>query len=110
MKMLLVTATVFVSLLAILIPLDKQDQRSREADRAEFDRQVAAYEAGLSRGENPALTAPKYPTSAEVAAYWKARGGYGSQRADGSNNNRHRERIWFSPGCLDPDKGQLSLI
>ena len=32
---------------------------------------------------------------------WKARGGYGSQRADGSNENRHRERIWFSPHCLN---------
>ena len=33
---------------------------------------------------------------------WKARGGYGSQRTDGDNDNRHRERIWFSPACLDP--------
>jgi DNA adenine methylase len=30
---------------------------------------------------------------------WKARGGYGSQSADG-NDNPHRERIWFSPHCL----------
>lgn len=41
---------------------------------------------------------------------WKARGGYGSQRADGSNENRHRERIWFSPGCLRPDRGQMNLL
>jgi len=41
---------------------------------------------------------------------WKARGGYGSQRADGSNDNRHRERIWFSPGCLRPDRGQMNLL
>jgi hypothetical protein len=30
---------------------------------------------------------------------WKARGGYGSQRADGDNTNGARERIWFSPSC-----------
>lgn len=30
---------------------------------------------------------------------WKARGGYGSQRADGDNVNRHRERLWMSPHC-----------
>lgn len=30
---------------------------------------------------------------------WKARGGYGSQRRDGTNENAARERIWFSPGC-----------
>jgi DNA adenine methylase len=33
---------------------------------------------------------------------WKARGGYGSQRKDGENLNRKRERIWFSPHCLKP--------
>lgn len=31
---------------------------------------------------------------------WAHRGGYGSQRRDGSNENRGRERVWFSPHCL----------
>lgn len=31
---------------------------------------------------------------------WKATGGYGNQRADGTNNNRHLERLWISPHCL----------
>lgn len=32
---------------------------------------------------------------------WKARGGYGSQSADGrGRENCARERIWFSPACL----------
>jgi len=31
---------------------------------------------------------------------WKATGGYGKQRKDGTNNNEERERIWFSPHCL----------
>jgi len=31
---------------------------------------------------------------------WKASGGYGSQRQDGTNQNAERERIWFSPHCL----------
>ena len=29
---------------------------------------------------------------------WKANGGYANRNP--SNKNRHRERIWFSPGCL----------
>jgi site-specific DNA-adenine methylase len=37
----------------------------------------------------------------DVAA-WKANGGYDGQRRDGTNNNKHRERIWFSPHCLKP--------
>ncbi len=44
-------------------------------------------------GEHP------MPDSWEKVA-WKAAGGYGSQREDGSNNNGELERIWFSPACL----------
>ena len=38
---------------------------------------------------------------------WKAQGGYGSQRADGTNDNAKRERIWFSPHCLGGKQGTL---
>lgn len=37
---------------------------------------------------------------------WKARGGYGSQGAT-ANDNRKRERIWFSPHCLDGRQARL---
>ena len=30
---------------------------------------------------------------------WKSRGGYGN-RTDGQNTNRSRERVWFSPHCI----------
>lgn len=41
---------------------------------------------------------------------WKARGGYGSQRDDGTENtNRHRERLWLSPACIDTTR-QPSLF
>jgi DNA adenine methylase len=33
------------------------------------------------------------------AVPWKARKGYAGQ-GDGGNDNRHRERLWLSPGCL----------
>jgi DNA adenine methylase len=36
---------------------------------------------------------------------WKAHGGYGN-RAGKPNDNAGRERIWFSPGCLDPGRGR----
>jgi hypothetical protein len=33
--------------------------------------------------------------------YWKAQGGYGCQRKDGTTNeNRSKERIWFNPACI----------
>ncbi|NCC31313.1 MAG: DNA adenine methylase [Chloroflexia bacterium] len=37
---------------------------------------------------------------------WKAAGGYGRAGSTGEANS-HRERVWFSPGCLKP--GQMSL-
>jgi site-specific DNA-adenine methylase len=40
---------------------------------------------------------------------WKAQGGYGSQNRRG-NANAGRERVWFSPGCLQVGKGQLALV
>ncbi len=32
---------------------------------------------------------------------WKAAGGFGGQRQDGTNENSERERIWFSPACAN---------
>lgn len=35
---------------------------------------------------------------------WKAKGGYGSQGAGAGRDNAKRERIWFSPACLRPQR------
>lgn len=38
---------------------------------------------------------------------WKNRGGYGSQGDGEGRENSHRERIWFSPACLDTREQML---
>jgi hypothetical protein len=43
------------------------------------------------------------------AVPWKARGGYDGQ-GDGSNQNRRRERLWLSPGCLGGIATQAALF
>lgn len=61
----------------------------------------------IENGENPDYLIAlcgyegehKMPDTWETVA-WKATGGYGLQRKDGSNQNQERERIWFSPACL----------
>jgi hypothetical protein len=40
---------------------------------------------------------------------WKARKGYAGQ-GDGGNDNRHRERLWLSPGCLGGIATQPALF
>lgn len=39
---------------------------------------------------------------------WKSKGGYGNRKGGDSNENRHRERVWFSPHCL-PEKSEGGL-
>ena len=39
---------------------------------------------------------------------WKAAGGYGSQGKGAARENKHRERLWLSPACLDVG-GQIAL-
>ena len=41
---------------------------------------------------------------------WKAKGGYAGQSTRHDNPNAKRERIWFSPHCLKPDKGQIAMF
>jgi hypothetical protein len=61
----------------------------------------------IENGDNPNLRIAlcgyegehAMPDSWETVA-WKAAGGFGGQRADGTNQNAERERIWFSPACL----------
>ena len=45
-----------------------------------------------------------------VMVAWKANGGYGNQNGAG-NDNKHEERIWFSPNCLsvEPKRKQMRL-
>jgi hypothetical protein len=38
---------------------------------------------------------------------WKTKGGYASQRTDGINENQKRERLWFSPHCLQGKQSEL---
>jgi hypothetical protein len=63
----------------------------------------------IANGDNPDLRIAlcgydgehAMPDSWECVA-WKARGGYGSQGDGRGRENAGRERIWFSPACLQP--------
>jgi site-specific DNA-adenine methylase len=60
----------------------------------------------IANGNNPMLRIAlcgyegehEMPKEWECIA-WKAHGGYASQGSE-ANENKHRERIWFSPHCL----------
>jgi len=44
---------------------------------------------------------PPFPPN-WTAYHWKAQGGYGN--VNPNNQNKHKECVWFSPGCLSPDQ------
>ena len=68
----------------------------------------------ITNGDNPLLRIAlcgyegehDMPASWECVA-WKAKGGYGSQRKEGTNENAKRERIWFSPHCIGAKQRSL---
>ena len=41
---------------------------------------------------------------------WRAAGGYGGGRGGTGDENRHRERVYFSPGCIAEDNGLFDLL
>lgn len=53
---------------------------------------------------------PHMPDDWEMVA-WKANGGYANQNGAG-NDNKHQERIWFSPNCLPvkPKPVQMNMM
>ena len=71
-------------------------------------------EWALANGHNPRLRialcgydGPDMPGWREYA--WKTPGGYGNQGNGRGSENKHRERIWFSPACLDPATSQRTF-
>lgn len=65
----------------------------------------------IENGDNPLLRIAlcgyegehEMPASWECVA-WKAAGGYGSQSDGRGRENSNRERIWFSPACIRPER------
>lgn len=77
----------------------------------------AAREWAIANGDNPKLRIALFgyedehsqamPDDWEALA-WKAHGGYSNRNSNG-NDNKHKERVWFSPHCLKVnDARQLS--
>ena len=84
---------------------------------SEDDDQVAhrAREWAIEQGENPDMRIAlcgyegehELPSGWECLE-WQAQGGYANQRKSGDGfANRLRERIWFSPHCLNALQGRL---
>lgn len=88
------------------------DTAGRAADlyiEDSFDVAHAVREWAIANGDNPKLRIALCGYEGEHAMpvtwrkwAWKSSGGFASQRHDKDDSNARRERIWFSPHCLQP--------
>jgi D12 class N6 adenine-specific DNA methyltransferase len=88
------------------------DEADRQDDLYSHDSGTVAHavrEWAIANGGNPLLRIALCGYEGEHAlppdwqcVAWKTRGGYGSQGEGRGRENAGRERIWFSPACLEP--------
>ena len=98
------------------------DTANRTADLYAVDCDQVAHDVrawAIENGSNPSLRIclagydgeHQMPAGWECVA-WKAQGGYGSQNGEAANGGRlnaNKERLWFSPSCIEPER-ELSLF
>lgn len=82
---------------------------------AEDDKEISAQvrEWAIAHGDDPDLRIALcgYEGEHEMPASWRVHAWRGARGyADQGNDNRHRERIWFSPHCLSIDGPQGVLF
>jgi hypothetical protein len=104
------SATFGQGLTAVFLDPPYDDGDTHDDCYGEFSRGVSASvrQWAISNGGNPLLRIALCGYEGEHAmppewqcVEWKAAGGYGNQSAD--NDNASRERIWFSPHCIQPE-------
>lgn len=94
-----------------------RDERASDLYAVESDVADAVREWAIANGDEPNLRIclcgydgeHEMPGTWE-AVPWKAHGGYGSQGEGRGRANAHREMLWFSPGCIRPERVQPMLF
>ncbi len=114
------TPTVKQGLTAVFLDPPYGDVCKRTADLYRIDSEQIAHEVRewcLERGDDPRIRIALcgYESEHSMPDSWTCiegkatNGGYGSQAAANKMNHR-KERIWFSPHCLDPEQSITPLF
>jgi hypothetical protein len=95
-------------------PYGVADRADCYGDHEDYEVSAKVREWAIEQGRNPLMRIALCGYEGEhgmpddwECVEWKAAGGFGSQRRDGSNENGARERIWFSPHCLGGRQTEL---
>jgi site-specific DNA-adenine methylase len=104
------SVTIYNGQTGVLVdPPYKKTERSDHIYTTDTDCSAAVRAWALENGDNPLYRIAlcgyegehEMPESWECFA-WKSDGGYANRSESRGKENRHRERIWFSPHCLKP--------
>lgn len=111
-RVLTPSVTTYIGMTGVFLdPPYKQDMRERcYSEDHDISADVAKW--AIENGDNPKMRIALcgyegehvIPPTWECVA-WKAHGGY--SRSERGKANRARERIWFSPACLQAYQGEL---
>ena len=104
---------------AVFLDPPYADTAGRASDIYATDSLTVAHDVrawAIANGGNPDLRIALCGYEGEhvlpddwTAVPWKAKGGYGSQGDGIGRDNAERERIWFSPACLRPERDRTLL-
>jgi len=109
------TPTVKQGLTGVFLDPPYADEADRKDGLYAVDSLSIAYDVrewAIANGDDPRLRIALCGYEGEhempddwIVVAWKAKGGYGSQSENGKGReNAGRERIWFSPNCLDVNR------
>lgn len=105
------SVTVKNGITAVFLDPPYADTANRNEDIYSVDSLTVAHDVrewAIANGDNPKLRIALCGYDGEhvmpdawECVPWKAKGGYGRKGSVSNEINRHRERIWFSPHCLN---------
>lgn len=109
------TPTIALGLTAVFLDPPYADTADRDNAIYRCDSSSVAHDVrvwAIEQGDNPLMRIAlcgyegehEMPATWECVA-WKAPGGYAAGRGNRGDVNKRRERIWFSPHCVQVDKG-----
>ena len=113
-RVLTPSVTTYIGTTAVFLdpPYDQELRERCYSEDHNISHDVAKW--AIENGDNPEIRIAlcgyegehTMPDTWECVA-WKAHGGY--SRSERGKKNRERERIWFSPHCLQPKQPELTL-
>ena len=121
-RVLTKTVTTGLGLTGVMLDPPYSSQADRVMNLYAADSSTVAHDVrewAMANGHNPLLRIAVCGYDGEhdelgqygwTVESWTAAGGYGAGKGTQADENKYRERIWFSPHCIDIDTQEVQLF